>query len=205
MELGGKCPAIVLDDADLERAAELCAKGGTKGTVFGFLLEPIITDKSSAMLNHGQICFSTERIIVQEKVAPRFQQMLIQAFKANEIPDNTAVTRVSAQHAADVLSDAKSKGSSFLLGDIGWSGPATLKPSIVLEPSQTARIVDEETFGPSVSLCMFVHDNPSAVFLLVTVWTETGENNCKITDKISDVVSSDAEAIAKANDSSYGL
>ena len=108
------------------------------------------------MLNHGQICFSTERIIVQENVAARFQDMLIQAFKAHEIPDNIAVTQVSAQHAADVLSDAKSKGSKFLLGDIEWSGPATLKPSIVLEPSQTARIADEETFGPSVSLCMSV-------------------------------------------------
>lgn len=49
MELGGKCPAIVLEDADLDEAAEKCALG--------------------AVMHHGQICFSTERIIVLEGVS----------------------------------------------------------------------------------------------------------------------------------------
>lgn len=57
MELGGKCPAVVFDDANLQQAATLCAKG--------------------AFLHHGQICFSTERIIVQRKVADKFQELLI--------------------------------------------------------------------------------------------------------------------------------
>ena len=110
-----------------------------------------------AVIHHGQICFSTERVIVHSAVAPRFKELLVQAFKSNDIPDNTAVTRSSAQHAADVLEDAKSKGVEFLLGGVEWSGPASLKPSIVVQPNgANARIVDEETFGPSVSLCKYI-------------------------------------------------
>ena len=106
-------------------------------------------------MHHGQICFSTERVIVHKAVSSRFKEHLIQAFKANDIPDNTAVARSGAQHAADILQDAKSKGTEFLLGGVDWKGPASLKPSIVIQPTSDTRIFDEETFGPSVSLCEF--------------------------------------------------
>lgn len=52
MELGGKAPAIILKDADLKRAAALCVQGAT--------------------MQHGQICMSTERIIVVKEVAEEF-------------------------------------------------------------------------------------------------------------------------------------
>ncbi|GAB7351609.1 hypothetical protein MBLNU459_g2227t1 [Dothideomycetes sp. NU459] len=57
MELGGKCPSIVLDDANLQKAAILSAKG--------------------ALLHHGQICFGTERIIVHRAVADKFIELLV--------------------------------------------------------------------------------------------------------------------------------
>lgn len=104
-------------------------------------------------MHHGQICFSTERIIVHRAIARHFQELLIKAFQANDIPENTAVTREVAQHAANVMEDAKSRGIEFLLGGVEWNGRASLKPSIVLEPKRGCSIYDEETFGPSASLC----------------------------------------------------
>lgn len=135
MELGGKCPAIVLDDADLEQAAQLCTQG--------------------AIMHHGQICFSTERVLVHANAADRFKEILSAAFKNANIPGNTAVTRSIAQHAVDVMKDAKDHGVEFLVGgDYDFESQVpSLKPSIVLEPKREARIFDEETFGPSVSLC----------------------------------------------------
>ncbi|PYH40469.1 aldehyde dehydrogenase [Aspergillus saccharolyticus JOP 1030-1] len=140
LELGGKCPAIVLDDADLQKAAERCARG--------------------ALMHHGQICFSTERIIVQRKVAEPFTKALVAAVQALEAQDfaGTAVSEGIASHALEVLQEAKSKGQQFIVGDAAYrSGhPNSLVPAIVaIDPATNPddlRIVDEETFGPSASL-----------------------------------------------------
>ncbi|KAL9057707.1 MAG: hypothetical protein Q9162_002181 [Coniocarpon cinnabarinum] len=155
MELGGKSPAIVLDDADLEQAADLCAKG--------------------ALIHHGQICFSTERIIVHEKVASRFKELLVKAIDDNAQVAGSAVSHGIAAHAHEVLEDAQANGLEFLTGGpefLDGDNRISLKPSIIMEPKGDARIVDEETFGPSASLY---------------------------------VVASDQAAIDRANDSSYGL
>ncbi|KAL9062471.1 MAG: hypothetical protein Q9157_008894 [Trypethelium eluteriae] len=158
MELGGKCPAIVLEDADLGKAATLCAKGAT--------------------LHHGQICFSTERIIVLRKAAEEFQNLLVKAFEANPSA-GAAVTEAGVKHAEDVLRDAQEKGEKFLLGGgIERGKTATLKPAIILEP-KSSRIVDEETFGPSASLYVVESDeeaielaNMSAYGLNATIHTK---------------------------------
>ncbi|CAI6342562.1 unnamed protein product [Periconia digitata] len=159
MELGGKCPAIVLDDANLEEAAKACAMG--------------------AIINHGQICFSTERIIVHEAVAEEFQKHLIKAMKESGSHVGSAVSQGIAQHANDVLEDSKRAGETFLLGGPS-SDPISLQPTIVLNPKDT-RIVDEETFGPSASLYVVPQNNfdeaaielanRSAYGLNATVWT----------------------------------
>ena len=155
MELGGKCPAIVLDDADLEQAVDLCAKG--------------------AIIHHGQVCFSTERIIVHEKIATKFKELLIKATKDNSGIAGSAVSENIAAHAYDIHKDAQVKGLEYLVGRpkyLDGDTKASLKPSIILEPKNDARIIDEETFGPSASLY---------------------------------VVESDEAAISRANDSEYGL
>ncbi|THX67749.1 aldehyde dehydrogenase [Aureobasidium pullulans] len=146
LELGGKCPAIVLDDANLEQAASLCAKG--------------------ALAHHGQICFSTERIIVQRSIADKFNDLLIEQFKS--IPGGMAVSKSIAQNAIDILKDAKDKGAKFLYRDGGEDGKCSIHPTIVLVDPKTSpehlRIVDEETFGPSVSVYI-VEDDKQAIQL----------------------------------------
>lgn len=154
MELGGKCPSIVLDDADLQKAAVLSAKG--------------------ALLHHGQICFGTERIIVHRSVADEFIGLLVKVIEST--PGGTAVSEGIAQHALEVLQDAKDKGAKFLYGGVEYASKNAVKPALVqVDPSTSKdhlRIVDEETFGPSASVY---------------------------------IVDSDEEAIAIANRSAYGL
>ncbi|KAF2024160.1 salicylaldehyde dehydrogenase [Setomelanomma holmii] len=171
LELGGKCPAIVLDDADLEEAAKLCAMG--------------------AVLHHGQICFSTERIIVHEKVAEDFQRLLVKAMQHAGGHAGSAVTKSIARHANEVLQDAKATGQTIILGGpSSASNDLGLKPTIVLNP-RDARIVDEETFGPSASLYVVPSDaaaielaNRSAYGLNATIWSSSMERALKMSREL---------------------
>ncbi|USP78846.1 hypothetical protein yc1106_06120 [Curvularia clavata] len=161
LELGGKCPAIVLEDADLAVAAQQCALGAT--------------------MNHGQICFSTERIIVLEGVAKEFQTHLVEAMrKVQKDLTGSAVTKDIAQHAEEVIRDAESRGETVILGssNAASGSEAVLPPTLVLSPSDSSRIFDEETFGPSASLYVVKSDeeainlaNRSSYGLNATVWT----------------------------------
>lgn len=138
MELGGKGPALVLEDADLEKAAGLCAL--------------------SAILHHGQLCFSTERIIVHKAIYDQFIPLLVAAM--SRIPKaGDAVTRESAIHAYDVLKDAEEKGAKFLVNGAEYISETSLKPTLVTNISEDARIKDEETFGPSASVYMAEDDD----------------------------------------------
>lgn len=125
LELGGKCPALVLDDADLVSAAALCADG--------------------ALRHHGQVCFSTERVIVQKGIAEPFLELLVKAFQ-DFGPVGCAVSTGVASHARELLLDASSHGCKFLIGGFDFAEGTTmtsLSPTIVLEPPREARIVDE--------------------------------------------------------------
>ncbi|KAK4539204.1 hypothetical protein LTR36_000887 [Oleoguttula mirabilis] len=169
MELGGKCPAIVLDDADLQKAAVLCAKG--------------------AMLHHGQICFSTERIIVQASVAQQFQDLLVKVV-ANE-QGGVAIHAGIAEKARDILQDAKDKGNRFLIGGPEMAVKNGVRPSIVVIDAHARKqdllIVDEETFGPSASLYIVATDaeavrlaNASAYGLNATIHSTDMERALKM-------------------------
>lgn len=165
MELGGKCPAIVLEDAELEEAAKQCALG--------------------AVMHHGQICFSTERIIVLESVAEKFQGLLVKQMEGLDEVAGSAVSQLIAQHAEDVIRDAQDK---IIVGGLeGNAKGPSLKPTIVLNPSPKDLIFDEETFGPSASLYVVKNDaeaielaNKSSYGLNATVWTKDMSRFMKI-------------------------
>ncbi|MHA7870184.1 MAG: aldehyde dehydrogenase [Salipiger thiooxidans] len=133
LELGGKAPFIVLDDADLD--------GAVNGAIFG------------AFMNMGQICMSTERIIVTEGIADRFVAAL--AKKAASLPagDPTGpnvlgalVTRAAAEKMEDLIADAVSKGGTVLAG--GQRDGAVVTATIIDGVTPEMRIYSEESFGP---------------------------------------------------------
>lgn len=135
LELGGKAPLVVLDDADLDAAVN--------GTAFG------------AFMNSGQICMSTERIIVDTKVADEFVARLVAKVKAlplgdprgpapvvlGSVIDASAVTRCNA-----LIDDALNKGATLLCGG---KADDTLFPATLLDHVTPAmKIYSEESFGP---------------------------------------------------------
>ena len=162
MELGGKTPVMVLKDADLKNAA--------KNIAFG------------AFCHHGQICFSTERIIVVRDVADAFIQILREEIGTNYRNGlGSAAGKHFALEAQTIVEDAHQKGASFIIGDNSLIGPnqTTLTPTILTGVPRSCRLADEESFGPSASL--FVVDDVDAALamandtqygLTAAMWTD---------------------------------
>lgn len=139
LELGDKSPMIVLDDANVDDAV-------TAG-IFG------------AFLYQGQICMSTERIIVDEKIADEFVEKFTALAKELPLGDPTAQSAcilgpVISMDAADrlkgLLEDAVSKGARLAAGG---PGDGAMMPATVLDGvTPEMRIYTEETFGPILSI-----------------------------------------------------
>jgi benzaldehyde dehydrogenase (NAD) len=141
LELGGKAPLVVFEDADLDAAVA--------ATVFG------------AFANSGQICMSTERVIVHEKVADAFAAALVLRVKALSMGDprqgdyvlgalisEAAVTRVQG-----LVADAVSRGARVLCG--GETRGNIMAGLVVDHVTPTMRLFREESFGPQVSITRF--------------------------------------------------
>lgn len=156
MELGGKAPAIVCEDADVNLAALHCALG--------------------AFLYSGQICMSSERILVNRKIAEPFKKALKatvdQVFTQD--PEYVLINGPPVDRVKKLLEDAVSKGAKILHGDLSekLDLATQMRPVIVENVGKDMDMYYTESFGPTVSLF---------------------------------VVDSDEEAIAIANDTDYGL
>lgn len=141
LELGGKAPLIVLDDADLDEAARAAAFG--------------------AFFNQGQICMSTERLVVQETVADAFLERLTSEVKRLRLGDprdgaNTIGPMISEQAAERVkalIDDAVQKGARLVVG--GEQRSVWLDATILDGVTPNMRIYYEESFGPVASLIRF--------------------------------------------------
>lgn len=138
LELGGKAPFVVLDDADIEQAVAAAAFG--------------------AYMNQGQICMSTERIVVDDKIADTFVEALatkVKTLKAGDprkanTPLGSVVDSRAAQRIDALVRDAVSKGA-VLAG--GGDVNGTIVDATLLDRVTPAmRIYGEESFGPVVSV-----------------------------------------------------
>lgn len=137
LELGGKAPAIVWEDADLDLAAAQCALG--------------------AFLNAGQICMSTERIIVHRGVAAAFEAKLAAA-AAKFFPAGGDAPVLVHQPAADkvrgLVRDAAGRGATVVAGDVdaAEASATRLRPVIVKGVTEAMALYKTESFGPTVAL-----------------------------------------------------
>ncbi len=139
LELGGKAPLVVLDDADLDAAVS--------ATVFG------------AFANQGQICMSTERVIVQEKVADEFAQKLAKRVAALPVGDpregefvlGSLVGRPTVDRVEKLVSEAVAAGAKVLAGGEKTSG-TIMKGIVVDKVTPQMALFREESFGPQVSI-----------------------------------------------------
>lgn len=111
-------------------------------------------------MHHGQICFSTERVIVLESIAESFIELLQR--KAQHFTPGSGVSKEMVSKAHDRLSEAQRKGARLILGDQTYKGPAELRPTIVTGVTRDMSLFDEESFGPSVSVYV-VKDDKEAI------------------------------------------
>ncbi|KAF3057377.1 Vanillin dehydrogenase [Daldinia childiae] len=137
LELGGKAPAIVWEDADLDIAAEQCTLG--------------------AFFFSGQVCMSTERIIVHKKISEAFKEKLVAAIE-NIFPSKSdALVLINARGVdknKNLLKDALSKGAVLLNGDVdaAESSKTRLRPIVASKVTPDMDLYKQESFGPTVSL-----------------------------------------------------
>ncbi|WP_193367624.1 aldehyde dehydrogenase [Pelagibius marinus] len=138
LELGGKAPMVVLDDADLDAAVAAAAFG--------------------AYMNQGQICMSTERLVVDEKVADAFVEKMtakVKTLKAGDprkgkTPLGSVVDRRATQRIEGLVADAVDKGAVLAAG--GAAEGTIMQATLLDRVTPSMRIYNEESFGPVVSV-----------------------------------------------------
>ncbi|MGE0549343.1 MAG: aldehyde dehydrogenase family protein [Kofleriaceae bacterium] len=137
LELGGKDPMIVCDDADVEKAAEAC--------VFG------------SLVNAGQMCISVERVYVADAIHDRFVESVMGYVgkirtdgEHRQIGAMTSASQVTI--VKDHLSDALAKGAKALTGGPDAIQGNFIKPTVLTNVDHSMKVMTEETFGPVVSI-----------------------------------------------------
>ncbi|KAH6956126.1 aldehyde dehydrogenase family-domain-containing protein [Fusarium avenaceum] len=140
LELGGKASAIVLKDADLEKAATACVLG--------------------AFIHSGQVCMSTERIVVHKSIAEEFDVALKEAAEklfGSANPPFVLVNSAAVQKNKSLIANAVSKGATTLVGNAEAveDQPTKMRPVIISNVSKDMDIYHTESFGPTVSVITF--------------------------------------------------
>jgi putative phosphonoacetaldehyde dehydrogenase len=138
LELGGNDPLIVMEDADLDKAAELAVAGATK--------------------NSGQRCTAVKRILVVDKVADAFVERVVAHAKKLKCGDpmdpatdvGTVINEKAAQLFERRVNDAVAKGAKLLHGDTRRG--ALFAPTVVDHVPHDCELVHEETFGPVIPI-----------------------------------------------------
>jgi acyl-CoA reductase-like NAD-dependent aldehyde dehydrogenase len=156
LELGGKDALLVLDDADIERAVGAATFG--------------------SFMHAGQICMSTERVLVDESIAEDFTERFVARTKTLTVGDPRAnpigpvINEKQATKIRGHIDEAVAKGATVLTG--GGSDGLFFEPTILADVTPDMAVFTDETFGPVAPVV---------------------------------IVSSEDEAIKLANDSAYGL
>jgi acyl-CoA reductase-like NAD-dependent aldehyde dehydrogenase len=133
LELGGKAPLVVLDDADIDAAVNAAAFG--------------------AYMHQGQICMSTERLVVDEKIADEFVSKL--AARASKLPAGdprghvvlgSLISSQSADKMEELVADAVAKGAKLVAG--GKRTGTVVEATLLDHVTPAMRVYAEESFGP---------------------------------------------------------
>ena len=181
LELGGKNPMVILDDADVEAAADGAVRASFSGA--------------------GQLCVATERIYVADPIFERFVQAFVahtQAIRLGNAPDfsydiGSLFNHDQLARVSDHVEDARSKGATVLTGgrrreDIG---ELCYEPTILTGVTPQMECYAEETYGPVVSVYRVDNEaeavmraNESDYGLNASVWTTNLARGRRVASKI---------------------
>jgi acyl-CoA reductase-like NAD-dependent aldehyde dehydrogenase len=133
LELGGKAPLVILDDADID--------GAVNAAIFG------------AFMHQGQICMSTERVIVHQAIADAFVAKL--AARAAQLPAGdprghvvlgSLISLEAAKKMEELIADATAKGAKLVAG--GKRTGTVVEATLLDRVTSDMRVYSEESFGP---------------------------------------------------------
>jgi acyl-CoA reductase-like NAD-dependent aldehyde dehydrogenase len=177
LELGGKAPLIVLEDADLDEAVNAAAFG--------------------AFMNQGQICMSTERIIVVDAVAEAFAEKFRTKASAlacgdpreGKTPLGAVVDQRTVGHVNSLIEDALAKGARALTG--GKSDSVLMCATVIDGVTREMNLYRDESFGPIVAIIRAKDEedairlaNDSEYGLSAAVFTRDAARGLKVARRI---------------------
>ncbi|MGH9949433.1 MAG: aldehyde dehydrogenase family protein, partial [Pyrinomonadaceae bacterium] len=204
LELGGKDPMIVFEDANLELASSAAVWG--------------------AFCNSGQSCSSVERLYVQESVADELTALIVK--KTRELKqgsgdqEDVSLGAMSSERqikiVEDHIDDFREAGAKIEIGgrrsadtlvrmsakhekDFGVSededrsvlAPLFYEPTVITGATNDMRAMQEETFGPTLPICTFKTEeeaiklaNDSEFGLTASVWTRDRAKGCRVAEQI---------------------
>lgn len=178
LALGGKDPALVLEDADLDRAA--------RGVVYG------------AFFNAGQTCISTERCFVVEEVFDEFVERVREQTEELRVGDTgeyevgPMITERQIEVVEDHIEDALARGARVLTGG-GRLDPGSrlMEPTVLVDVDASMKVLWEETFGPVLPI-VEVRDEDEAIRmanmspfgLFASIWTDDRERGEALAERI---------------------
>jgi len=168
LELGGSDPFIVLEDADIEKAANGAVKG--------------------RFINCGQSCIASKRFFVSKKIADKFIQSFVKQASRLKVGDpmtmendmGPLVNKEALDNISSIVENAKNKGAEILLGGSKIDGKGHYySPTILTNIKPDMRVATEETFGPVAPITV-VEDENEAINLAndiefglgASIWTE---------------------------------
>jgi len=168
LELGGNDPLIVMEDADLDKAAELAVAGATK--------------------NSGQRCTAVKRILVVQRVADEFSRLVVEKAKKLKSGDpmdpstdvGTVINERSAILFENRVNDAVAKGANILHGAPRQG--ALFAPTVVDNVPYDCELVHEETFGPVIPIVRCPDD--IAEVIRISNSTDYGLSSGVCTDRL---------------------
>lgn len=182
LELGGSDPFIVLEDANVEKAANGAIKG--------------------RFINCGQSCVASKRFFVSRKIAKDFIERFVHNTERLQVGDpmviendiGPLVNEEALENISSMVEDAKKKGAQILTGgnQIGNKG-YFYKPTVLTGLTPEMRISNEETFGPVAPVTIFDDEkdairmaNDSEYGLGASIWTD----NLKKAEQLSKQIES---------------
>jgi len=180
LELGGSDPFIVLEDADLTKAAQTAAE--------------------ARLINSGQSCIAAKRFIVVDRIANRFLERFTEEMRARTVGDPLdPATQIGPQARLDLranlhwqVQESVKRGAQVMLGGQLPDGPGAFYPPTVLVAVQRGMpAFDQETFGP-VAAVMRAKDEADAVRIAnasvyglgASLWTEDRQRGERVAGEI---------------------